>query len=127
MTNSTEIAKHKGQRNIAATVSKAPQGSGRGATASKNSPCISEPLLFSARHGSKNPGFVLRPLSPFPLCHCLVGCCLYCFVGESAKGCEGEGERLSKRHHSTLHTTLVCRHMCDYVCVLYSHIHVYIC
>ena len=51
------------------------QGSERGAMGSKNPPpCILEPLLFSARRGSKNPGFVRRPLSP--RCHCLVGCCL---------------------------------------------------
>ena len=28
-------------------------------------PCILAPLFFSARDGSKNPGFVLRPLSPY--------------------------------------------------------------
>ena len=30
-------------------------------------PCISEPWLFSAPHGSKSPGFVLRPLSPYAI------------------------------------------------------------
>ena len=28
-------------------------------------PCMLEPLFVSARHGSENPGFVLRPLSPY--------------------------------------------------------------
>ena len=40
---------------------------------SKNPPAL-EPLCFSARHASKNPGFVLRPLSP--IWHRLVGRCL---------------------------------------------------
>ena len=31
---------------------------------SKNPSAYLEPLCFSARHGSKNSGFVLRPLSP---------------------------------------------------------------
>ena len=43
--------------------SKDPQGNERGAMGSKN-PLTLEPLFFSAQHGSKNPGFVLRPLSP---------------------------------------------------------------
>ena len=30
-------------------------------------PCILEPLVFSVQHGSKNPGFVLRPLSPYAI------------------------------------------------------------
>ena len=33
----------------------------------KGPPCTLEPLFFSARHGSKNPGFVLRPLSPYAM------------------------------------------------------------
>ena len=37
----------------------------RGAMGSKNPLCILGPLLFSARHGSKNPGFVLRPFFPY--------------------------------------------------------------
>ena len=50
-------------------ISKAPQGNERGAVGSKNPPCILEPLFFSARHGSKNPGFVL---DPFPHMPCVV-------------------------------------------------------
>ena len=34
---------------------------------SKKPPCIFEPLFFCARHGSKNPVFVLRPLSPYAI------------------------------------------------------------
>ena len=30
-------------------------------------PCIVEPLFLSAQHGSRNPGFVLRPLSPYAI------------------------------------------------------------
>ena len=30
-------------------------------------PCILEPLFFSALHDSKNPGFVLWPLSPYAI------------------------------------------------------------
>ena len=30
-------------------------------------PCMLELLFFSARHGSKNSGFVLRPLSPYAI------------------------------------------------------------
>ena len=48
-------------------LSKAPQGSERGAMGSKNPPFVLEPLFFSARHGSKNPGLVLRPLSPYAI------------------------------------------------------------
>ena len=59
---------------LSPNLSKAPQGKERGAMGSNNPPCMSEPLCFSARHGSKNHGLVLRPL--FPLCHCLVGPCL---------------------------------------------------
>ena len=55
-------------------VSKVPQGNERGTMGSKNPPCILEPLFFSARHRSRNPGFVLRPLSP--ICHCLAGRCV---------------------------------------------------
>ena len=44
----------------------------RGATkerqmCSKKPPFVSEPLFFSARHVSKNPGFVLRPLPPYAI------------------------------------------------------------
>ena len=49
------------------TVSKAPQGKGRGAMGSKSPPCMSEPWFFSARHDSKIPGFVLRPLFPYAI------------------------------------------------------------
>ena len=49
------------------TIGKAPQGSERGATGSRNPPCILEPLFFSAQNGSKNLGFVLRPLSPYAI------------------------------------------------------------
>ena len=45
--------------------SKAPKGNGTGATGSKNLPRILELLFFSARHGSKNLGLVLRPLCPY--------------------------------------------------------------
>ena len=47
--------------------SKAPQGNERGAVGSKNPPAFWNPGCFSAQHGSGNPGFVLRPLSPMPL------------------------------------------------------------
>jgi hypothetical protein len=50
-----------------ASFSKAPQGSERGAMGSRDPPLVSEPLLFSAQHGSKNPGLPLRPISPMPL------------------------------------------------------------
>ena len=30
-------------------------------------PCMLEPLFFSAQYGSKNPGFVLRPLYPYAI------------------------------------------------------------
>ena len=46
-------------------LSNAPKGNGKGATGSKNPPRILEPLLFSARYGSKNSGLVLRPLCPY--------------------------------------------------------------
>ena len=52
---------------IITKVSKAPQGNERGEMGSKNHPCILGPLSFSARHGSKNPGFGLRPLSPYAI------------------------------------------------------------
>ena len=37
------------------------------AMGSKNPPGIVDALSFSARQGSKNPGFVLRPLSPYAI------------------------------------------------------------
>ena len=48
-----------------AHISEAPKGNGIGATGSKTPPRILEPLFFSARHGSKNIGLVLRPLCPY--------------------------------------------------------------
>ena len=48
-------------------LSKAPQGNQRGALGSENPSCIVEHLLVSAQHGSKNPGFVLRPLSLYSI------------------------------------------------------------
>ena len=42
-----------------------PKVNGLGAAGSKSPPCILEPLFFSARRGSKNSGFVLRPLCPY--------------------------------------------------------------
>ena len=39
----------------------------RGAMGSKNPPLHIRSLVFSARHGSKNPGFVLRPLYPYAI------------------------------------------------------------
>ena len=47
--------------------SKAPQGNEKGAMGSKKPPCILEPLFVSAQRGSKNPGFVLGPLSPYAI------------------------------------------------------------
>ena len=54
-------------RSLDGRINKAPQGNERGAMGSKNPPCILELLFFSAQHGSKNPGFVLRPLSPYAI------------------------------------------------------------
>ena len=33
----------------------------------RNPPCVLEPVFFSSRHGSKNPGFLLRPPSPYAI------------------------------------------------------------
>ena len=55
----------KRPRHLRAALPRARQGSERETTGSKNPPCILEPSFFSARHVSKNPGFVLRPLSPY--------------------------------------------------------------
>ena len=75
--------------------SKAPQGNERGAMGSKNPPCILEPLLFSSRHGSKHPGFVLRPLSPYAIASLGVTCL---DIRGNSRVKDKYGERSSQDH-----------------------------
>ena len=56
-------------------IGRAPRGNERGAMGSQSPPTYQNPCfsLLGMVHGSKNPGSVLRPLSP--ICRCLVGRC----------------------------------------------------
>ena len=90
-------------------VSKAPQGNERWGNGFEEPPCMLEPLLFYARRGSKNPGFVLRPR--FPLCHCLVGRCL-----------ERDRESFGREVSRIVMSTLKDKRACKIPCFLYINI-----
>ena len=60
-------ASEKGERGNEVADRQSPAGQQKRGNGLEEPPCKSEPFFFPARHGFKNPGFVLRPLSPYAI------------------------------------------------------------
>ena len=76
-----------------------------------------EPLFFSAQHGSKNPGLVLRPFPPTPLPR-------WAWLSEG-KGRRGTGSFRKELLHSDRACIYTYMYVYVYVC-MYIYIYIYI-